>query len=151
MISEITAQRHRRTNAGFSLFEILIVIALIGMLAALVIGNMDRILGSGQEEVARVFVTESMVAPLMSYRLNVGRYPTTEEGLQALLRKPSDDVANWQGPYIKNLPKDPWGQPYQYRFPGEKNQDGYDIWSFGPDGVDSDRNIGNWQKDTAER
>lgn len=149
MISEKSAHQRRRSTSGFSLLEILIVLALIGMLAFLVVGNMDRILGSGQEEVARVFVTDTMVTPLMSYRLNVGRYPSTEEGLQALLRRPSEDATNWQGPYIKNLPKDPWRQDYQYRFPGEKNPDGYDIWSFGPDGVDSDRNIGNWTTETA--
>lgn len=151
MICENSARLRRRSGAGFSLLEILIVLALIGMLAFLVVTNMDRILGSGQEEVARVFVTDTMVTPLMSYRLNVGRYPTTEEGLQALLRRPSEDVANWQGPYVKSLPKDPWGQDYQYRFPGEKNPDGYDIWSFGPDGVDSDRNIGNWTVEKSER
>lgn len=142
--------RRTRRSAGFSLLEILIVLALIGMLAALVISNLDKILGSGQEEVARVFVNESMVSPLMSYRINVGRYPTTEEGLDALLNKPGEGADNWKGPYVKSLPEDPWGQPYQYRFPGEKNPDSYDLWSFGPDGVDSDQNIGNWQADSGE-
>lgn len=140
-----------RKAQGFTLFEILIAIALIAMLAGLLITNLDRILGGGKEEVARVFVRETMVTPLMSYRINVGRYPTTEEGLQALLRRPSEDVSNWNGPYVKSLPKDPWGNDYQYRSPGEKNPDGYDLWSYGSSGAEGGTPIGNWIQEDSDR
>ena len=75
----------------------------------------------------------------------VGNYPSTEEGLEALTKKPSDDATNWQGPYVKRLSDDPWGNPYQYAFPGEQNPDTYDIWSWGPDGQESEDDIGNWE------
>lgn len=129
---------------GFTLLEVLIAIALLAAIAALLITNLDRILGGGNREVARIFVNETMEVPLMTYRVHMGNYPSTEEGLEALVRRPSEDATNWQGPYVRDLPKDPWGNPYQYRFPGEINTDTYDLWSWGPDGRDSDQNIGNW-------
>lgn len=129
---------------GFTLLEILIAIALLAAITALLVGNLDRILGGGREEVARIFVNETMEGPLMQFRIHMGRFPTTEEGLQALLTRPSEEAVNWNGPYLRRLNNDPWGNPYQYRYPGERNPGSYDLWSWGPDGVDSDRNIGNW-------
>lgn len=132
-----------RTRPAFTLLEILIAIALLAAIAGLLITNLDRIMGGGQREVARIFVNETVRTPLMSFRVNVGRYPTTEEGLQALVSAP-EDVENWQGPYINQVPRDPWGNVYQYRSPGEHNPESYDVWSFGPDGRESDDDIGNW-------
>ncbi|MBL9200095.1 MAG: type II secretion system protein GspG [Opitutaceae bacterium] len=79
---------------------------------------------------------------------DVGRYPTTEEGLSALLRAPQGAVQLWKGPYISSdrLPLDPWGREYQYRSPALKSKSGYDVWSLGPDGVLSADDIGNWTK-----
>lgn len=143
----MTNQRKNKRSA-FTLLEILIAIALLAAIAALLIINLDRVLGGGRTEVARIFVNETMENPLMNFRIHMGRYPTTEEGLQALLTRPSEEAENWQGPYIRRLPNDPWGNPYQYRFPGERNPDGFDLWSWGPDGRDSDANIGNWVRRT---
>lgn len=143
----MTNQRKNKRSA-FTLLEILIAIALLAAIAALLIGDLDRVLGGGRTEVARIFVNETMENPLMNFRIHMGRYPTTEEGLQALLTRPSEEAENWQGPYIRRLPNDPWGNPYQYRFPGERNPDGFDLWSWGPDGRDSDANIGNWVRRT---
>ncbi len=145
MNAEQKNARTLRANAGLTLLEILIAIALLAAIAGLLVTNLDRILGGGREEVARLFVEETLTTPLLSYRINMGRYPTTEEGLEALLRRPSEDAVNWRGPYIKQLNPDPWGNPYQYRSPGEHNPDSYDLWSWGPDGTDSGQNIGNWR------
>jgi general secretion pathway protein G len=140
-------QRRREHNpkAGFTLLEILIAIALLAAIAGLLVTNLDRILGGGREEVARLFVEETLETPLVAYRVNIGRYPTTEEGLAALVKQPSEEATNWRGPYIKKLNPDPWGNAYQYKCPPEKNADGYDLWSYGPDGVESDDDIGNWE------
>jgi len=80
----------------------------------------------------------------MTYRVHTGRYPSTEEGLNALLSPPSDEATNWKGPYVKKLPNDPWGTPYQYKYPGTRNSATYDIWSYGPDGKEGADDIGNW-------
>lgn len=136
---------NRLQRKGFSLLEILIAIALLAAIAALLITNLDSILGGGNRDVARIVVNETLDTPLTRYRINMGNYPTTEQGLQALLTAPSENASNWQGPYVKSLPLDPWGKPYQYRFPGTHNPGSYDLWSFGPDGTESGDDIGNWK------
>jgi general secretion pathway protein G len=140
---------HSATKRAFTLIEILIVIALIGALAALALGNLGGIFGGQQEKIARQFVRDTARTALIAYRLDMGTYPSTEEGLRALIQAPATGGTRWRGPYLETtvIPEDPWGRPYQYRFPGQRNPNGpagYDIWSFGPDGVDSDNNIGNW-------
>jgi general secretion pathway protein G len=133
------------TTGGFSLMEILIVLALIGLIMGLVISNHEAFFGSGQKQVAKLFVSKTIEVPLTAYRIHTGSYPTTEEGLEALLKAPSGKSAQWQGPYVKELPQDPWGHPYQYRFPGSKNKDRYDVWSMGSGGKSGDEDdIGNW-------
>lgn len=123
--------------------EIVIAIALLVAIMALLLTNLDGVLGRGQEQTARIFVTQTIRTPLLSYRTDVGSYPNTEQGLQALIAAP-EGVEGWRGPYIDSLPNDPWGNPYQYRSPGERNPATYDIWSLGPDRTDSENNIGNW-------
>jgi len=129
--------------------EILVVIAIIALLAGLTISNVGKLFGGSQVDVARLMVSQSLKTPLVTYRLQMGSYPSTEEGLQALMTAPANKADRWRGPYLAEGTKlpllDPWNNPYQYRYPGTHNKDGYDLWSKGPDGVDgTDDDIGNW-------
>lgn len=135
-----------RSRRGFTVLEILIVLAVIGMLVALGVSQADKILGNSQESIARIYVNETMKTPLMSYRMHMGSYPSTQEGLQALITPPGNRADRWRGPYIdsKTVPLDPWGNPYQYRYPGTKNPDKYDLYSYGPSGQEGNDDIGNW-------
>jgi general secretion pathway protein G len=134
---------------GFTLVEILVVISIIMLLAGLIIANVGKFFGGAQLDIAKLFVTQSMKTPLVTYRLQMGSYPSTEEGIQALMIAPSGKADRWRGPYLTEGTKvpilDPWGEPYQYRCPGTRNKDGYDLWSKGPDKADgTDDDIGNW-------
>ena len=145
--SSPTSTRTLDRKSGFSLIEILIVIALIAVLATVAIGNLGGIFGGQQEKVAGMFVKQTLDTALVPYRLDVGNYPSTEEGLAALIKSPAGKEAKWKGAYLKELPLDPWDNPYQYRYPGSKNINGargYDAWSWGPDGTESGDDIGNW-------
>jgi general secretion pathway protein G len=134
----------RRARAGFSLVEMLIVIALIAVVGTLLIGRIGNLFGGAQEDVAKQFVSNSLTAPLLKFRIDTGSYPTSEEGLAALLTAPATRSAKWRGPYIDKIPTDPWGRPYQYRSPGTRNKDGYDLWSQGPNEQNEADDIGNW-------
>lgn len=137
-------------RGGFTLIEILVVIVVLGMLAALV---GPRILGRVSEAKGATARTqiELLGLGLDSYRLDNGAYPTTEQGLAALNEKPARDPVplNWRGPYLrKAVPLDPWGRPYLYRCPGEQNPSGYDILTLGrdgqPGGSDENADITSW-------
>lgn len=143
----LISKRQLQRKSGFSLIEILIVIALIAVLATVAIGNLGGIFGSQQEKVASLFVKQTLDTALVPYRIDVGNYPTTEQGLAALMKAPAGKETKWKGAYLKELPLDPWDNPYQYRYPGTKNINGargYDAWSWGPDGTESADDIGNW-------
>ena len=132
---------------AFTLMEVMLAIAMISLLAYLVVSNVDTLLTSSQTKVADSFVNGSLATPMMAFKLSTGRFPTTEEGLQALQKAPEALRDRWDGPYIRTLPNDPWGNPYQYRFPAQKSTDGYDVWSVGPDAQnETDDDIGNWKK-----
>ena len=134
----------KRTQ-GFSLVEMLIVIGLIALVGSLVIGRVGNLFGGAQEDIAQNFVKNSLKAPLLKYRIDLGSYPTTEVGLNGLVKAPAGKENKWKGAYTEELPDDPWGNPYQYRYPGTKNTDSYDLWSKGPDGnSDTADDIGNW-------
>lgn len=140
---------NKRNTRAFTLVEIIVVLAIIGLLVGVLVTNTDKIWGRSQNAVAGIFVQETVKIPLVSYRRDVGDYPTTAEGLQALLTPPSSKGDRWQGPYLEakggKLPLDPWGEPYGYRYPGTKNSGGYDIFSKGPDHLpDTADDIGNW-------
>jgi len=139
----------RAPAAGFTLLEILVVLAIIGLLVGLVVSNTDKIFGQSQEAIARIFVRDSLKTPLVRYRIDLGDYPGTSEGLAALSVAPTGVAEKWRGPYIDvaggKAPTDPWGQPYEYRYPGTKNPGGYDVFSKGPDKTpDTADDIGNW-------
>ena len=136
----------RSLRRGFTLLEILVVLAIIGLLAGLAITNVDKIFGNAQHSATKIFVAQTMKTSLTTYRIQMGDYPSTAEGLQALVSAPGSKADRWHGPYIEGkMPKDPWGEEYQYAYPGTKNKGSYDLWSKGPDkqsGTEDD--IGNW-------
>lgn len=117
---------------GFSLVELLVVLAIMGLLVAIAAPQVMKYLGSAKAETASIQI-DRLGGVLDLYRLEVGRYPTTEEGLFALVERPAD-VTRWNGPYLKNRDAlmDPWDRPYLYRAPGEHGE--YDLLSLGADG-----------------
>jgi len=139
----------RGRQAGFTLIEIMVVMVIIGLLMALVGPNLI-----GRSEKAKVQAAamqiERLGTVLDTFRLDVGRYPTTQEGLQVLVQRPMG-VERWDGPYLnKGIPKDPWDRPYIYRSPGEAGRP-YDLYSLGadgaPGGTDNNRDITSWGGD----
>ncbi len=119
---------------GFTLIEILVVIVVIAILATLVAPNVFQHVGSARETTARSQI-EMFGAALDAYRLHVGRYPSTEEGLASLWERPASAPSTWRGPYLrKAAPLDPWGNAYSYQSPGEVNRASYDLVSLGADG-----------------
>jgi len=121
----------RRTQSGFTLLELLVVLVVLGLLAGIVAPKYFAQLGRSEVKVAKAQI-EGLSKALDIYRLEVGHYPTTEQGLQALVAAPADEP-RWTGPYLqKKLPQDPWGRNYSYRYPGENGE--YDLLSMGKDG-----------------
>lgn len=124
--------RERTKANGFTLLELLVVIVIIGLLAAYVGPKYFSQLGKSEVTVAKAQI-EAFEKSLDTYRLDVGRYPTTEEGLAALLTAPATAGVKWNGPYLKKgVPPDPWGHPYGYKAPGTRAE--YEITSLGKDG-----------------
>ena len=142
------AQRTRRhLAAGFTLIELMVVLVIIGVLAALIVPNVLDRADDARVTAARTDIANISQA-LKLYRLDNQRYPTAEQGLQALIAKPTAAPApgNWR-PYLEKLPNDPWGHPYQYLNPGIKGE--VDVMSFGADGQSGgegkNADIGSWQ------
>jgi len=122
----------RRSQAGFTLLELLVVMVIIGLLASYVGPRFFSEIGKSEVKVARAQL-DAFDKALASYRLDIGRYPSTEQGLSLLVERPAGD-SRWSGPYLsKAVPLDPWGHAYGYRSPGSNGQD-YDAFSLGRDG-----------------
>lgn len=140
-----------RNRLGLTLIEILVVIIVIGLLAGLVAPQIIGRVSEARGATAQTQIELFSVA-LDNYRLDNVRYPTTEQGLEALRTKPTTEPvpANWRGPYLrKEIPVDPWNRPYVYVSPGEENPTSYDLYTLGADGVpggeDEDADITSWQ------
>ncbi len=130
----------------FTLIEIMIVVVIIAALASMIVPRL-----SGRSEQARISIAKGDIEANISlglklYELENGNYPTSGQGLQALISKPTSSPLpmNWNGPYLEKKPIDPWGNEYQYNCPGIHNPQGFDLYSLGKDGAESDDDIANW-------
>lgn len=142
---EIKGKKLISNRYGFTLIELLVVMVIIGLLAALVAPRLFPKLGKGKQAAAKAQI-ELLGQALDQYRLDVGSYPSTTEGLNALMTNPGGE--KWDGPYLKkNVPLDPWGNPYNYQSPGSHGE--YDLYSLGrdnkPGGEGEDKDVTSWE------
>lgn len=151
-VRERKRRMERRSSAAFTLIEMLVVVIIVAILAGLVGPRLFRNIGKAKTNAARAQI-ELLGLALDNYRLDNDQYPTTEQGVDALIREPDIEPYpdDWDGPYLKKLevPLDPWDQPYHYLSPGEVNTDGYDLFTLGKDGEvggeDEDQDIYSWE------
>ncbi len=142
----VTPRVRRRREAGFTLVELLVVLIILGLIAAFAAPRVIKFVGGATTDSARIQI-ERLSGVLDLYRLQIGRFPSEDEGLNALMDSPAD-APNWDGPYLKKADalNDPWGRTYLYRFPGEHGD--YDLYSLGADGQDGgegeDRDLTSW-------
>jgi general secretion pathway protein G len=141
-----TLARPRADDDGFTLLELLVVLAILGLLAAIVAPQALKYLGSSRSQTAKVQI-QNISAALDLYRVDLGRLPTQEEGLKSLMTAPASAVG-WNGPYLQKAAglNDPWGEPYVYKVPGEHGP--ADVYSLGADkaegGAGENADVGNW-------
>ncbi len=139
-------RRQRKRQSGFTLMELLVVLAIMGLLMSLVGPQVLNQLGGAKSKTAAIQIKDLEQA-LEMYKLDVGRFPSSSEGLVALVNKPSG-AAGWNGPYLKSdVPLDPWKREYHYKYPGERSE--LDIYTYGadgnPGGEGEEADVGNWQ------
>ena len=138
-------RREQMRKSGFTLVELMLVVIIIGILVAMVAPRM-----AGRSEQARIAVAQADVdlniaTGLKLYEVDNGAFPATDEGLNALFQAPPS-AKKWKGPYLEKKPLDPWGNAYEYKCPGVHRSYGYDLYSLGKDGVESDDDVVNWDK-----
>ena len=143
---------HRQSdkgNSGFTLIELLLVLVILATLSAIVLPKF-----TGRSKQAKITAAKTQISQLEvaldAFEIDVGRYPTTVEGLRALVERPTSEADGWQQPYLRReIPGDPWGNEYVYRYPGQYNEYGYDLYSHGPDGkLGGEDDITNWSEET---
>jgi len=147
--TEMKTIERRRQRRGFTLIELLLVLVILTTLTAIVLPKL-----SGRSKEAKVTAAKTQISQLEvaldAFEIDLSRYPTTVEGLRALVEKPTSDADDWKQPYLRRqeIPKDPWGNEYVYRYPGQYNEYGYDLHSNGPDGKQGGGDdIVNWSEE----
>ena len=144
-MNAVRGRVNRRSTGGFTLMELLVVLAILGLLTSLVGPRVLNQLGGAKTKTAAIQIKD-LEQSLEMYKLDVGRFPSSSEGLEALVSKPAS-AAGWNGPYLKSdVPLDPWKREYLYKSPGERSE--VDIFSYGqngtPGGEGEDQDVGNW-------
>jgi len=148
IIHEVNRRRALRSAGGFTLIEIMVVVIIIGLLAAVIVPNVISKVDEAKIAKAKSDI-QALETALTMYRLDNSKFPTTEQGLTALVTQPTDPtIKHWRaGGYIQRVSKDPWGNEYQYVYPGAHGKE-YDLFSMGadgqPGGEGNDADIGNW-------
>ncbi len=141
------------SKKGFTLIEIMLVVIILGILIAMVAPNLAGRGEQARQAVAKADIEANLSAALDLYELDNGRYPTTAQGLEALIKEPSTEPVpvSWNGSYLKKkrIPKDPWGITYVYISPGIHNSESYDLFSYGSDGVESEDDVINWTQESS--
>lgn len=139
-----------KNRKGFTLIELMLVVIIISILSAMVVPRLVGRSKEAKEAAAKADIESNIALSLDMYELDNGTYPSTEQGLVSLMRKPSmaPVPSNWKGPYLRKTPKDPWGNEYTYACPGMHNKDDYDLFSYGPDGIESQDDIVNWETES---
>jgi general secretion pathway protein G len=144
----------RKQKNGFTLIEILLVVVIIGVLVGMAVPNLAGRGEQARRSAAQADIDGNLSVGIDLYHLDNGYYPTTEQGLRALVEQPAGEPAsdNWNGPYLKKkkIPKDPWGNEYVYVSPGTHNPESYDLFSYGTDGVESSDDIVSWEKEGSQ-
>ena len=134
------------SRRGFTLIELMLVVVIIGALVAMAVPRLAGRTESARRGIAEADIKGNISLALRLYEVDNGRYPTSDQGLKALLQQPTSPPIpkSWKGPYLEQDPTDPWQQAYVYKFPGSHPPRDYDLSSLGPDGVESEDDVTNW-------